>query len=241
MTQSPTIPIAKKDSWQMFDRISQRYDLLNQILSFGLHHQWRLKLVKHLPQKSKLHICDLATGTADVLITMAQKSNKEITGVGVDLSQEMMNVGRKKIHAIGLNEKLTLIHGDAQKIPLDNSSVDVTTMAFGIRNVPEPTHVMRDMLRILKPGGRTLILEFSLPKNFVIKKLNLFYLRVMVPFLGGLFSGNREAYLYLNRTIEQFPYGDAFCAMLKEAGFENCQAYPLFFGTATLYSADKKN
>ena len=233
------ITILKSDSWRMFDEISPKYDFLNQLLSFGLHHHWRRRLIEFLPQKEEITLLDVATGTADVVLTLCQHNSHIISAAGIDLADKMLSIGRKKIMQNGLHTRVKLQHGDANKIPFNGNSFDVTTIAFGIRNVEDPTKALSEMARVLRPTGKALILEFSLPKNPVLRSLHLFYLRNIVPLVGGAISGNVQAYRYLNQTIEFFPYGEKFCQIMRQAGFKNAQAHELLLGVATIYVGEK--
>ena len=231
--------ITKSTSWKMFNDISPRYDLLNHLLSFGLDIHWRRQLSRFISERSHQKVLDLATGTGDVLISLLNNNPRIQSGVGIDLANKMMTVGRTKIAENRLQSRITFRHGDAHHIPFEPDTFDATTIAFGIRNMSDPSRVLREMHRVLNAGGRTLILEFSLPNNPVIRAGHLFYLRHLVPLVGGLFSGHYQAYRYLNQTIETFPYGNDFCQMLLNAGFKNVKAHPLLFGVATIYYGDK--
>lgn len=223
----------------MFDRIAKRYDVLNRVLSFRRDVAWRRFLYKKLPEGSGLEVLDLATGTGDVLLGLAAGGDKVAAGVGVDRSSRMLAYGSKKVEERGLRGKLKLLRGDASELGIKGECFDAVTMAFGIRNVADVPRTLREIGRILKPGGRVLILEFSLPGNRVIRGLYLFYFRHILTRVGAIVSGDRYAYRYLNRTVEEFPRGEAFCSMLRDAGFENVRAHPLTFGVATLYQGDK--
>lgn len=237
-TQQKTI-YSKAQSWKIFDAIYRRYDLLNAVLSFGLDTIWRRKLLNLIPEGSNLKILDLATGTADVAITLV-KNNPNIQGaIGIDLSENMLALGREKIRACALSEKIHLQTEDAAKLSFPNDEFDMTTMAFGIRNVENPIFVLKEIYRVLAPNGRGVILEFSLPKNILIRWFYLIYLKIFVPIVGGIISGNFKAYLYLNRTIENFPYGEVFVRMMRQCGFKNVTAERLMFGVATIYCGEK--
>lgn len=223
----------------MFDTISARYDLLNHLLSFGLDVCWRSRLRRFLPTGDEQNILDLATGTADVLLTLTRHNSRVAEAVGIDLAEKMLAIGREKIVRANLSDKITLMRGDANHIPLRGDKFDAVTMAFGIRNVEDPVGVLKEMRRVLNKGGRALVLEFSLPENQLLRAGHLFYLRTVVPLLGGLVSGHREAYQYLNQTIERFPYGAAFCKMMEEAGLRNPTANILLGGVATIYQGEK--
>jgi len=223
----------------MFDRIAHRYDLLNQLLSLGRDAAWRKQFARNLPQDAGLRVLDLATGTADVLITLA-KDPRVISGIGLDMSWEMLRHGHQKLARLELHPQFSLLRGDATCQPLASASFDLVTIAFGIRNVTDVTACLKEMLRILKPGGRALILEFSLPKNLLFRALYLAYFRHVLPRIGGFISGDASAYRYLNATVETFPYGDAFLHLMIEAGFAHTTAHPLTFGIATLYQGHKE-
>ncbi len=237
--QKNTEILSKSNSWRMFDDISPKYDFLNHFLSFGLHVGWRRQLAKYLSAKPRQKVLDLATGTADVLLSLFKNNPNVRSGCGVDMADKMMDIGRQKIARQGLEAHITLHHGDANQIPFNEHTFDAATIAFGIRNMESPKQVLKEMHRVLNKQGRTLILEFSIPRNVIIRSIHLFYIRHLIPLIGALFSGHYQAYRYLNQTIETFPYGDDFCALMMEAGFENVEAHPLMFGVATIYCGDK--
>lgn len=218
----------KADSPALFDRIATTYDRVNRVLSFGVDSLWRKQVVRRLPRGA---ILDLACGTGELALAIAEKEGVQVTGL--DLSEGMLEVARRRTDGHGI----TLIHGDAQQLPLPEASFDATTIAFGIRNVPDVPAALAEMHRVLRPGGQALILEFSLPTNRLVRALHCFYLRHILPRVGGWISGDREAYRYLNTTIESFPYGEDFLALVRGAGFSECRATPLTLGIATLYEA----
>ncbi len=223
---------------KMFDRIAHRYDLLNHLLSGNRDVAWRRKMAGMLPTRGNLDVLDLATGTGDQLLTIAE-SGKLRSGVGIDLAEKMLAVGRDKINKRGQGEILKMQTGDAGAIPFGDSKFDAVSISFGIRNVLDVPTALREMYRVLRPEGRAMILEFSLPRNSVVRKAYLFYFRHILPRLGSLISGDSYAYRYLNQTVETFPYGDAFCTLMAEAGFTNVQATEVTFGIATIYIGDK--
>jgi len=230
---------SRTDIWKMFDQISKRYDLINHLLSFGIDKYWRRQLIHHLPQGDDIRLLDLATGTGDQLITLVKKAKQVNTALGLDMSLEMIRLGQSKIIDKSYAHQITFMQGDATDIDLHNSSVECITMSFGIRNVTSVEKCLEECFRVLTPSGRVMILEFSLPKNRLIRGLHLFYLRHVLPLLAGWISKNRKAYKYLNNTVETFPYGEAFLEKLKKAGFYRVKAYPLTFGIATLYVGEK--
>ncbi len=238
MTTNQKTP-SKIEIWRMFDGISSTYDRINRILSLGMDQRWRKTLCKHLPQKENLSLLDLATGTADQIILALKKNKKLKKAVGLDLAKEMLEIGKKKLDTLSLSDRAKLIHASATDIPFSDSTFDAVSISFGIRNVENTMQALSEMQRILKVDGRALILEFSFPKNRILRFFHLLYLRHILPFIGGLISKNRTAYTYLNKTIETFPYGEKFCLLLKKANFTNVRAIPLLGGVVTLYLGDK--
>ncbi len=220
---------------EMFNAISPTYDRVNKILSFGIDRKWRKRLVAQLPS-GPLTLLDVATGTGDQLLPLLE-SGKVEKAIGIDLAEEMLQLGQKKLESAGWGDQVAFRVASATEIPFSENAFDCITMSFGIRNVEGDCFA--ELLRVLKPGGKVLILEFSLPKNRFVRKMHLFYLRRILPFVGGLVSGNRNAYRYLNQTIEAFPYGEAFLKRMKSAGFVKNKANPLTFGIATLYVGEK--
>ncbi|MDJ0652225.1 MAG: bifunctional demethylmenaquinone methyltransferase/2-methoxy-6-polyprenyl-1,4-benzoquinol methylase UbiE [Simkaniaceae bacterium] len=230
---------SRETVWKMFDQISPHYDLLNHLLSFGADFYWRRQLIRYLPKGKGLRLLDLATGTGDQLITIVKKAKQVQTALGLDLSQEMIRIGQGKIIDKPYAHQVALMEGDATDISLNDAAVDCITMSFGIRNVTDVDKCLRECFRVLAPCGRLMILEFSLPKNRLIRGLHLIYLRFILPYVAGCVSRNISAYKYLNKTIESFPHGETFCDTIKNAGFYRVKAYPLTFGAATLYVGEK--
>lgn len=240
MTQDPLSPAPSREKvWLMFDRIASRYDLLNRILSFGQDIRWRKKVARHLKEKNGQFLLDMATGTADQILFLLQKSQKIESAIGMDMSEKMLEIGREKIKKRQLDNRVELKTGDATDIPATSDTFDVVTITFGIRNVIDVQKGLGEMYRVLKPGGRALILEFSLPKNRLFRSLYLFYFRHILPKIGGLLSGDSYAYSYLNQTVETFPYGEAFCELMRHVHFQEVKGTPLWFGIATIYQGDK--
>jgi demethylmenaquinone methyltransferase/2-methoxy-6-polyprenyl-1,4-benzoquinol methylase len=230
----------RKEVWKMFDRIAHRYDLLNQLLSFGQDVIWRRKESRHLKDIPDQVVLDLATGTADLLIAVCQKNSQVKSGVGIDLAEKMLDIGKRKIAEKNLDSQLKLELGDAVNIPFSDNSFDAVMIAFGIRNVEDIHTGLLEMNRVLKAGGRVLILEFSLPQNRIIRSVYLFYFRRILPRIGALISGDKYAYGYLNETVEAFPYGKDFEDLMSSAGFTKIKSTPLTFGIATIYQGDKE-
>ena len=235
--------VQKKDPsrekvWQMFDRIAHRYDLLNHLLSAGQDIRWRSKMKKYLPDRNNLKLLDVATGTGDQLFSLIKDKRIE-SAVGVDLAKEMLNHGRKKAEEKNSLKFVEFREGDATELPFSDSEFDLLTISFGIRNVTDLASAFNEMHRVLKSGGRVIILEFSLPENKFIQNMYLFYFRKVLPRIGGMISGDKYAYRYLNETVENFPFGQEFCNLLAQPGFINVIAIPLTFGIASIYIADK--
>lgn len=230
---------AKAESWKIFDTIYRKYDFLNDVLSLGFDKRWRHQLSRFVPQRSHLKALDLATGTADVLITLVKNNPNIKTAIGIDLSNNMLSMAKKKIIHAKLTDRISLQHANATNLPFINHEFDLATMSFGIRNIENPITALKEVYRVLQANGRIVILEFSLPKNLLCRGFYLMYLKYFVPLIGGIISGNFKAYFYLNRTIEQFPYGSVFVRMIQQCGFKNVTASPLLFGVATIYCGEK--
>jgi demethylmenaquinone methyltransferase/2-methoxy-6-polyprenyl-1,4-benzoquinol methylase len=238
MTDSQSRP-PPEAVWDMFDRIAPRYDLLNRLLSLRRDVAWRRRMACYVPAGTSLRLLDLATGTGDQILHLLDAGASLGPVVGMDMAEGMLAIGREKLAARGLQDRVALQRGDATRIPACDGSFDAVTISFGIRNVGDIQAALRDMRRVLRPGGRALVLEFSLPSAAPLRGLYLFYLRHVLPVVGGWLSGDRQAYRYLNRTIEDFPSGDAFCACMREAGFSNTVAYPQTFGVASIYVGEQ--
>ena len=224
--------------WKMFDKISSTYDRANRVMTFCLDKLWRKKMISFLPPKDKITLLDCATGTADQLICFMEKTNKVESAIGIDLAEEMVAIGRKKIQNKPYAGKLSLQIASALELPFPDNSFDCVTISFGIRNVTDVKKALSEFYRVLKPSGRLLILEGTVPESFWLKPIHLFYLRHILPRIGGVISNHREAYKYLNETIETFPAGKKFCALMQEVGFES-KAHPQTGGIATIYTGNK--
>jgi len=225
----------------MFDRIASRYDLLNRVLSFGIDRSWRKQMIRLFPSKRPLTVLDIATGTADVPVMMA-----DILGptsfshiVGGDISEHMLDVGRGKVRSKGLSHLIRLEIADATQLHFQDASFDVVTIAFGIRNVSQTEKALQEFFRVLTPGGKAFVLEFSMPKNGFIRMGYLAYFRYILPFIGGIISQDFGAYRYLNKSVEDYYSPDAFIEMMTRSGFQNVSRRMFCFGVASLYSGDK--
>ena len=231
-------PIDKSRISQTFDGISGSYDIVNRLISFGFDRNWRTKLISYIPDDNGLRVLDLATGTADVAIR-AIKSKSNIAGVvGVDLSEKMMEIGKKKAEAAGFSDKVTFKKGDLLSLPFDENTFDCVTMAFGLRNAADTAKCISEISRVLKEGGRALVLEFSLPKNFLFRSAYLFYFKYILPIAAGAISGNMKAYRYLTSTVVGFPPPEKIAAMMENAGLE-VETVSLSLGIVTIYIATK--
>ena len=228
----------KLDSWKMFDQIASTYDRINRVLSFGMDRSWRRKVSKSLPLKKNLRILDLATGTGDQLISLFEHGASIQKVSGIDLSKEMLFLAKEKISQKSYQDKVELLSADAQKLPFPDNTFDAATFSFGIRNVPNPLQSLKEIYRTLKPQGKCLILEFSLPPQ-PIKTPYLLYLRHILPRIGRLLSKSKSAYTYLNQTIETFPSGSAFATLMKQASFHKITLHPMTLGSVTLYIGTK--
>ncbi len=230
---------SREDVHRMFGRIARRYDLLNRMFSLGQDVVWRKKVATLLAQYSSETVLDLATGTADVLL-MAFKHNHSMRfGMGIDLSGEMLEVGRRKIERAKLSGKTILVKADALSLPIADNSFDATTIAFGIRNVMDVDRALKEMRRVLKTGGKSFILEFALPINPVMRRVFLIYLRSFIPLVGGIVSGDKRAYKYFDETVESFSYGEDFVKLMNKAGFKDVKMHRLTFGVAMIYEGTK--
>ena len=226
---------------QMFDRIAPAYDRLNHLFSFGRDFSWRRRLAGAVNKNEKLRILDLATGTGDVLISLLSGNSDIAEAVGLDISENMLAVCRRKIARRKLAGRIKLVRADVTANGLPGESFDAVTMGFGIRNTADAFKTLTEIHRLLKEGGTAFILEFSLPANRIIRGFYLFYLRFFVPLLGRLLSGDNHAYRYLDTSIENFHRADDFCRLMQKAGFSNISATPLTFGVACLYQGTKPN
>ena len=222
----------------MFNAISPKYDALNRILSAGIDQSWRRKTLREIRATGALNVLDVATGTADLALALA----KGIPGskvVGVDISAGMLEVGRSKVRAKDLEGRVRLDLGDGEQLPYDESSFGAVTVAFGVRNFENLEQGLRDMRRVLEPGGTLAVLEFSQPTAWPLRSLYLFYFKNILPRIGRMVSKDASAYTYLPNSVQAFPYGEAFAAKLREAGFKSVRVRPLTFGIASLYLAIK--
>ena len=226
----------KKQVAEMFDSISQRYDFLNRFLSLGIDINWRRRTVNFLKKTDATSILDVATGTADLAISINKGiPNSQVTGI--DISSGMIKVGKQKIPRRKLNSSVKLIIGDGENLPFEDDSFDAVTVAFGVRNFEDLEKGLSEMNRVTKPGGCIAILEFSKPEKAPFKQIYFFYFKYILPTLGRWLSKDASAYSYLPASVDAFPYGEKFMSKLSEFNFKNIQSQPLTFGIATLYVA----
>ena len=220
----------------LFDSIALRYDLLNHLLSGGVAAYWRRRAIRGLRGERGGRILDVATGTADFAIAAARLAPREV--VGVDIAEEMLAIGRKKIAARGLSEIVSLRTGEAEGLPFADGSFDAVIVAFGVRNFESLEGGLAEMRRVLRTGGKLVVLEFSRPRRFPFRQIYLIYFLHVIPFIGRIISGNGEAYAYLPASVMAFPEGDEFLAILAAAGFTRTGEERVTFGIASIYTAE---
>jgi demethylmenaquinone methyltransferase/2-methoxy-6-polyprenyl-1,4-benzoquinol methylase len=223
----------------MFDAIAARYDLLNHLLSAGLDRGWRTRAIRSLGLSGREDVIDVCTGTADVALAAARSRNGARRVVGVDFSGEMLRIGAAKVRATRGTGRVLLARGDATRLPAASESADGATVAFGIRNVEQPQAALAEMFRVLRPGGRVAVLEFSIPASPLIRALYMPYFRHILPRIGRVVSGHGSAYTYLPASVGAFVPPATMIAMLEGCGFRDVRATPLTFGIVTLYTAVK--
>jgi len=228
----------KEQVTKMFDTISGEYDGLNRVISFGIDIKWRKKVVDIVKATNPDNVLDIATGTGDLAINLAETSAKKI--IGLDISSGMLDVGKQKIKAKNLDQKIDMVIGDSENMPFDDNTFDAITVAFGVRNFETLENGLKDILRVLKPGGIFVILETSVPTKFPFKQGYQFHSKVILPTVGKLFSKDKTAYKYLSESANAFPYGEALNNILRKIGFSNVTDMPQTFGVATIYKAFKK-
>ena len=220
-------------SGAMFDAIAARYDLLNRILSMGIDRGWRRAAVRIAKVPAHGHVLDVATGTADLAIAIA-RATPTATVLGVDPSRGMLAVGQKKLQTLRWGGRVQLSEGDAQSLPHPDATFDAVTIAFGIRNVPDRPRALREMTRVLKPGGRLVVLELSEPRRGLLGPLARFHVHHIVPRIGAWLSGARE-YRYLQASIAAFPDPDSFASMMRDAGLVDVSFALQTFGVAAIH------
>jgi demethylmenaquinone methyltransferase/2-methoxy-6-polyprenyl-1,4-benzoquinol methylase len=228
----------KEQVAKMFDTISGNYDSLNRVISFGIDVKWRKKVLQMVAKTNPVNILDIATGTGDLAILMAQTKAQKI--IGLDISSGMLEIGAKKIEEKNLSQTIEMVLGDSENMPFEDHFFDAITVAFGVRNFEHLEKGLSEILRVLKPGGIFVILETSVPDKTPYRQGYNFYSKNILPLIGKLFSKDDVAYGYLSESAASFPYGEALNNILRKTGFINVQALPQTFGVATIYAASKK-
>ena len=229
----------KKDQVaSMFNSIAKRYDFLNRFLSLGIDQGWRKKAIAKFGNKPLSHLLDIATGTADMAL-MANKRIHPEKITGMDISEGMMQYGRIKIAQQGLSNKIELVLGDSTDIPFEDARFDGAMVAFGVRNFADLEKGLKEIHRLLKPGSKLVVLEFSKPTNKLFKPIYSLYMNWITPTIGKIFSGNKEAYAYLNKSVIAFPEGNAFLSTFEKAGFKNGSQQKLSLGICSIYCGSK--
>jgi demethylmenaquinone methyltransferase/2-methoxy-6-polyprenyl-1,4-benzoquinol methylase len=228
----------KEQVADMFNSIAYRYDFLNRFLSAGIDVWWRKKAIQQLQVIAPKKVLDVATGTGDVAImTYRMLHPEKITGI--DISEGMLELGRKKIEKLGLSNAIELQKGDSEVIRFDDNCFDAITVAFGVRNFQNLEKGLSEMYRVLRPGGKLVVLEFSKSKNKLLSAPFNFYMNVVTPAIGKIFSKNKDAYQYLNDSVQAFPEGQTFLTIMHEAGFTQTYLKKLSFGICTIYCGSK--
>jgi len=224
----------------MFDAIARRYDTLNHLLSAGLDRRWRARAVKTLALTGQERVLDLCTGTGDLALGMVRPGRPGARAVvGIDFAAEMLRYAQRKVRDAGVARRVMLVRGDATSIPCPDGAFDAATVAYGIRNVVDTATACRELHRVLRPGGRLVILEFGQPRIPGVKTAYRWYFQYLLPRVGRMISKHSEAYSYLPASVEKFPAGAAFSAVLREAGFARVEHVSMTFGVSYMYVADK--
>ncbi|HHH52777.1 MAG TPA: bifunctional demethylmenaquinone methyltransferase/2-methoxy-6-polyprenyl-1,4-benzoquinol methylase UbiE [Bacteroidetes bacterium] len=228
----------KKQVENMFDNISGKYDFLNHLLSMGIDKSWRKNLIKILSQSNPENILDVATGTGDLAIQIA-KSIKNCSITGLDISQGMLDVGIQKIEKQNLENRVQMLHGDSEKMPFVDESFDAVTAAFGVRNFETLIKGLKEMHRVLKPGGKVFILEFSKPRTALFRFVFNTYFKYILPGIGKFTSKDPKAYKYLFESVQAFPSYDDFLKIMQEAGFKSNNFKIQSLGICSIYYGEK--
>jgi demethylmenaquinone methyltransferase / 2-methoxy-6-polyprenyl-1,4-benzoquinol methylase len=228
----------KEQVEQMFDKIAPAYDRLNHVMSFDIDRLWRREAINTLRPFHPQKMMDVATGTGDFAM-LAYKELKPKQLIGTDISEGMIEIGRKKVKEAGLEKNISFAHEDCTELSFETNRFDAITVAFGVRNFADLDKGLREMYRVLHPDGRLVILELSAPERFPMKQLFVFYSRIIIPAMGKLLSKDNRAYHYLPQTIQAFPQGEIMKGILEKAGFGEVKFKRLTFGICTLYTAKK--
>ncbi len=223
----------------LFDNIASTYDLLNHLLSFGMDIHWRKKAVQEL-RGAEGQILDLATGTGDVAIQIIHQNGQDQKVYGLDFSMPMMKRAQRKISKMGLGKAIKLIYGDALFLPFRDNSFSASVIAFGLRNIVEKEKALSEMVRVIKPGGKLVILEFTLPEKGWMKRCFPIYFQRILPWLGGIMSGDRGAYTYLPKSVSNFPSIEKYEELMRSTGLETIRSQSLTGGIASMISGKKR-
>jgi demethylmenaquinone methyltransferase/2-methoxy-6-polyprenyl-1,4-benzoquinol methylase len=229
----------KKQVEKMFDSISFEYDKLNRLISAGNDVKWRKHIYKIANHLNPVDVLDIATGTADIAMELSKIKGSKITGL--DISEKMLNVGREKIVDRSLQDKITLVSGDAENLNFSKNTFDLISIGFGVRNFQNLKKGLSESFRVLRDGGTLIVLETSVPQNTFIKFFYLLFSRTFIPLIGSLFSKDKKAYKYLQKSAEEFPSGENFSQILKSCGFKDVEIMPLMLGAASIYIAKKND
>jgi demethylmenaquinone methyltransferase/2-methoxy-6-polyprenyl-1,4-benzoquinol methylase len=228
----------KEQVRQMFDRIARHYDFLNHFLSLGIDVQWRKKAIRQLPELSSGKILDVATGTGDMAFMIARKFPGVLV-TGVDIAEEMLKIAGDKLKRKGLASQVSFATGDSENLTFEDNSFDCITVAFGVRNYENLQKGLQEMYRVVKPGGKVVILEFTKPRTFPFKQIFNGYFKHLLPLIGKLRSKDNRAYRYLYESVQAFPDYDRFSQELMAAGWKNPEFQPLTLGICAIYTASK--
>lgn len=227
----------KKQVEKMFDSISFEYDNLNRLISAGNDVKWRKNIYKIAERLKPVDILDIATGTADIALELSKIKGSKITGL--DISEKMLDVGRQKVTERNLENKVSLVSGDAENLSFSKNTFDLISIGFGVRNFQNLEKGLLESFRVLREGGTLIILETSVPQNRLVKLFYLLFSRTFIPLVGILFSKDKKAYKYLQKSAEEFPSGESFSQILKSCGFKNVYIVPLMLGASSIYVAKK--
>jgi len=227
----------KNETKEMFDSISGQYDLINNLLTFGLHNKWKSEIVKIAKKKNPRKILDMATGTADIAIMLSHIKSCEI--IGLDISSKMIEIGKTKINRLNLYKRISLDIGDAENIKYADDTFDIVTVGYGVRNFENLNKGLNEIYRVLKKDGKITVLEFSKPSMFPVKQAYGIYSKYLLPIFGAAISKDKSAYQYLPESVAAFPEGESFLRKLETAGFNSFFMKRLSGGIATIYSAKK--
>jgi demethylmenaquinone methyltransferase/2-methoxy-6-polyprenyl-1,4-benzoquinol methylase len=228
----------KEEVRQMFDSIAGSYDFLNHALSMNIDKRWRKRLIREIGKIKPARILDVATGTADLALAALKLDPEHVTGL--DISAAMLEVGRKKIIGRKVEDRMSLVQGDSENMPFMDNEFDAAMVAFGVRNFEDPLKGLKEMFRVIKPGGLVAVLEFTMPQKFPVRPLYKFYFTRILPLIGKIISRDLSAYKYLPDSVEAFAQGKAFLSMMESAGYKDLRCISLSFGISSIYLGSKE-